>query len=178
VIGILSEMNKVSIAGMIKDAITMPARTIASVVSFFGTANKAAEAGATEANKMSMPNPVYPLNNTVGSVTASTARMTDIGESIQRDTATSGAATAETSELSTIAESGQTQVEKLENMITLLQQMVGFMKPSQGSGEGGQSAASTATNYVSSSPPKYYKWKTGKHGQGASKGITSIGTVG
>jgi hypothetical protein len=168
------------------DTATLPARTLASaagwaggkIAGFFGGANKAAETGATTANKMSMPNPVYPLNNTIGSVTASTARMTDIGESIQRDTATSGAATSETSELSTIAESGQTQVEKLENMITLLEEMVGFMKPSQSSGDGGQSAASTATNYVSSSPPKYYKWKTGKHGQGSSKGITSIGTVG
>jgi len=169
------------------DAATLPARTLASaagwaggkIAGFFGGANKAAETGAATANKMSMPSPIYPLNNTTsGSVPASTARVTDIGESLQRDAVTSGAATAETSELSTIAESGQTQVEKLENMITLLQQMVGFMKPSQGSGEGGQSAASTATNYVSSSPPKYYKWKTGKHGQGASKGITSIGTVG
>jgi len=167
------------------DLATLPARTLASAASwaggkiagFFGGANNAAETGAAAANKMSMPSPVYPLNNVIGAATASTARTTDIGASIQRETVTAESAIADTTELSTIAESGHTQVEKLQNMITLLEQMAEYMKPSQSSGNGGQAAADTLGNSVAGSPPNYHNWKTGKHSQGPSIGVTNIGMV-
>ena len=165
------------------DVATLPTRTLISagawaggkIAGFFGGANKAAETGAATANKMSMPSPVYPLNNVAGAATASTARTTDIGTSIQREAATADSAIADTAELSTIAESGQTQVEKLESMITLLQQMSEYMKPSQSSGGGGQAAPDTLSNSIAGSPPNYHKWKSGKHSQGPSLGVTNIG---
>ena len=166
------------------DAATLPARTIAKaavwaggkVSGFFGGVNKSAETGAAAANKMSMPSPVYPLNKTSGTDAVSTARMSDIGFSMQREAATSDAASSsKTYELGTIAKSGHTQVEKLENMITLLQQMVGYMKPSQSSGESGQAAGQTIGNSIVGGPAKYNRWKKGQHSQGASIGVTNIG---
>ena len=60
-------------------------------------------------------------------------------------------------------------------MITLLQQMSEYMKPSQSSGGGGQAAPDTLSNSIAGSPPNYHKWKSGKHSQGPSLGVTNIG---
>jgi hypothetical protein len=116
--------------------------------------------------------------STTGSV-ASTAPSTSIDERVQRDLATTEPSVASVGgpELGSIAGTGQTQVEKLTEMVGLLTEMVMLMQPSSG-GSSGQEGASTLTNYVATSPPKYYKWSTGKHNQTANKGIANIANIG
>lgn len=110
---------------------------------------------------------------------AQTAGGMDLNEKMQREMATSEPAVAkmENSDLGSIAESEKTQVEKLTEVVGLLQQMVQNME-SNSSGESGQSSGDTSTNYVVSSPPRYYKWSTGKHNQTAGKSITNLGNTG
>ena len=116
--------------------------------------------------------------STTGSV-ASTAPSTSIDERVQRDLATTEPSVSSVGgpELGSIAGTAQTQVEKLTEMVGLLTEMVMLMQPST-SGSGGQEGASTLTNYVATSPPKYYKWSTGKHNQTANKGIANIANIG
>jgi hypothetical protein len=116
--------------------------------------------------------------STTGSV-ASTAPSTSIDERVQRDLATTEPSVSSVGgpELGSIAVDGKTQVEKLTEMVGLLTEMVMIMQQSS-SGSGGQEGASTLTNYVATSPPKYYKWSTGKHNQTANKGIANIANIG
>jgi hypothetical protein len=116
--------------------------------------------------------------STTGSI-ASTAPSTSIDERVQRDLATTEPSVSSVGgpELGSIAVDGKTQVEKLTEMVGLLTEMVMIMQQSS-SGSSGQEEASTLTNYVATSPPKYYKWSTGKHNQTANKGITNISNIG
>jgi len=115
--------------------------------------------------------------STTGSV-ASTAPSTSIDERVQRDLATTEPSVSSVGgpELGSIAADGKTQVEKLTEMVGLLTDMVMFMQQSS-SGSGGQEEALTLTNYIATSPPKYYKWSTGSHNQTANKGIANIANV-
>ena len=163
-------------AGWLGDKVMQGAKGVAGFLGFGGV-EKAATAGAATAQKMNMPSPIYPVGDVKN--VATTAKATDIGEAIKRESTTSESANPGATELSNIAESGQTQVEKLENMITILQQMASYMKPSQSSGSSAAAAGgNTSTNYVAANPAKYYRMTSGQHNQGASKGITNIGQIG
>lgn len=117
--------------------------------------------------------------NAANNPVAQTASNVDLNEKMQREMATSEPTVAkmENSDLGSIAESEKTQVQKLTEVVALLTQMVNNMENNV-SGEGGQASGDTETNYVASSPPRYYKWSTGKHNQTAGKGITNLGNVG
>lgn len=81
-------------------------------------------------------------------------------------------------ELGKIAASAQQEADNSARIVELLTTLVNYMKPS--SGMGGQSNAGigdTQTKYTVTSPPRYYKWNTGKHNQVAGKGVTNIGST-
>jgi hypothetical protein len=102
----------------------------------------------------------------------------DTQRRVEQDRASSQPPVASISspELGQIAASSQQTNSSMTQLVTLIQTLVNYMKPqngtvgnsdSSGQGRGG-------TNMVVSSPPKYYKWNTGKHNQIAGKAVTNI----
>lgn len=103
-------------------------------------------------------------------------------ENIQRNSASAEAPVNK--ELGEIASANSTQVEQMNQMIALLTQMVnqagGESESFVGSiinGLGGD-MDSTMTNSVVTSPPKYYKWSTGKHMQTSALGVSNLANIG
>ena len=114
--------------------------------------------------------------STTGSV-ASTAPSTTIGERVQRDLVTSEPEMASVGgpELGAIAESSDTQVEKLTQMVNLLQSI---LDNSQSGGGTSYTAELARMNEVEKKPPRYNPLSTGRYVQSASKQITNASQSG
>ena len=105
----------------------------------------------------------------------------DMQRRVQQERVTSqpSATNVSSPELAQIAASSQETKQATTQMVALLQALVNYMKPqaSQVGGSEGGGAGSGGTNVQVSSPPKYYKWNTGKHNQTAGKGVTNVGST-
>lgn len=107
--------------------------------------------------------------------TASPQTNANVEQKVQQDRASAQAGGNVSPELSDIASNGRQEVSLQQQMVTLLQALVSYLKPGSTAGDSSSSAGDTQTNYVVTSPPKYYKWTTGKHNQTAGKAVLNIG---
>jgi hypothetical protein len=114
------------------------------------------------------------------SPTVATTAPNILEDRVEREVASveSSATGAGSEELGSIANTSQKQVDKMDQMIDLLTQMVAHLAPSTGSSSGSGAESETTMNNVATSPPKYYKWSMGKHNQGAAIGITNLSNIG
>jgi DNA-binding phage protein len=101
-----------------------------------------------------------------------------IEEKAERESVTLKSSAIGGSELESIASSNEVQVDKLDEMISLLSTMVEQLRPSSATGNSVAEAGSTAGERVITSPPKYYKWSVGKHNQTAALGVSNLANIG
>jgi hypothetical protein len=116
-------------------------------------------------------------SNTQVANTAATKANVDVEQQVQTERATTQATTSGIPELSELNANTAQEVSLQQQMVTLLSAIVSYLRPSSTTGGSSGSSGSGASNFTVTSPPKYYKWTTGKHNQTAGKAVLNIGAV-
>ena len=149
-----------------------------------GKLNAIMQSVGSQTNAMTMPMPMRAdaniSNANSNKATASTAYVGSAPNperAIKKEKATSSSDNNLSSiDLGQIAANTQEEVDLNKKMVNLLETIAIYLKPdSRAKGSDGAGPGDTSTKYNLSSPPKYYKWSTGKHNQTAGKAVLNVG---
>ncbi len=100
----------------------------------------------------------------------------DVHTSVHRDAVgtEAGVATVSSPELSRVASATDAQISLQTQMVHHLSRISEYLKPSTKGESSTNAGGSTATNYVTHRPAKFFKWTTGQHHQLGCKDIGNI----